>query len=495
MFPTIEKWRLICRTLRFRLAAWNALVVVLTALVTLAGLRQGVRWTLLHEMDQILIEDAGEIRLMLESTGTSSPAPLFGDLERKATGHRHHGWFVQLLDARGATLWSTADAPADLQLPATSGDSFPRTAGNNRIVQTDARASSSAVAAIRVGASLDFLAADMARLDRLVIVAAAAVLIAAPLCGYWLAGRAARTVGAIIDSASRLRPNRLEERLPVRGTGDELDQLAATVNSLLDRIATYLDEKRDLLANAAHELRTPLAAIRSSVEVALSGERSREEYEELLVEVIDQSAALETLVNQLLLLSETEADRLKLDGRPVLFHEVVQRAVDMFQGVAESRGLALRLTRLEETMLVGNRLHLRQVVNNLVDNAVKYTPQGGWIEVELGRVDDRSARLTVQDSGPGIAERDLAHIFERFFRGDRSRTRDGSAPGTGLGLSICRAVVEAHGGQITCVSRPGMGTAMIVELPLASSARLLADAGTGPAPSLAGRTDAAGYED
>src|SRR5690606_3103371 len=120
--------------------------------------------------------------------------------------------------------------------------------------------------------------------------------------------RAARTLGDIIHTASRLRPNHLSERLPIRGTGDELDQLAFTVNGLLDRIAAYLEQKRDFLADAAHELRTPLAAIRSSVEVALNSDRTREEYEDLLVDLIAESSSLETLVNQLLLISESEAE-------------------------------------------------------------------------------------------------------------------------------------------------------------------------------------------
>lgn len=473
------------RTLRFRLAAWNAVVVILTAVVTLIGLRQGVRWAILHEMDVILTEDAAEIALGLEQLPSSEFDQLTQELTRKAVGHRHHGWFVQLLAEDGSIVWQSDDAPGDVTAALKTIRS-PITVGDVRVMQQPVAVRSSPVRTIRVGAALRFLREEMARIDRLVLIAAGAVLVVAPLCGYWLARRAARTLGEIIRTAARLRPSRLDERLPVHGTLDELDELAITFNRLLDRVAAYLAEKQDLLANSAHELRTPLAAIRSSVEVALNSDRTREEYEELLLDVIDQSTALETLVNQLLLISESEADRFKLEGEPVLLHEIVARAMEMFRGVAESRDLMLSLERLDEVVVSGNGVHLRQVVSNLIDNAIKYTPAGGRIDVQLA-AENGVCRFIVRDNGPGIAPDDLPHIFERFYRADRSRTRDDGAHGNGLGLSICQAVVTAHDGDIRCESRPGAGTTMTVTLPLRSSFLNAVPPGAGQAPGLVGR--------
>jgi heavy metal sensor kinase len=323
-----------------------------------------------------------------------------------------------------------------------------------------------------VGASLEFLQADMARIDRLVASAAGAVLLVAPLCGYWLAGRAIRPLAQIIRTTERLRPAKLDERLPLRGTGDELDQLSHTVNRLLDRIGLYLEEKRDFLANAAHELRTPLAAIRSSVEVALSSDRSLEEYGELLNELIDECAALEVLVNQLLLLAETDADRLRVHADRVALNDVVEKSVEMFQGAAEYRGITLIAGPLPEATVEGNRHHLRQVLNNLLDNAIKFTNGGGQICVQLQRnATIQQVVLRVADTGTGISDADLPHVFERFFRGDRSRQREGATRGTGLGLSICQAVVQSHGGQITLESTAGKGTTVTVSLPLVTNKR------------------------
>jgi signal transduction histidine kinase len=456
----------IFRTFRFRLAVWNATVVILTAVVTLIVLRQGVRFAILREMDQILIEDIDEVALGLSELSATQLDLLKTDLVRKAAGHKHHDWFVQLFDENGRLIWGSAAIP-EMELPLGSAKRHPPyTVGEFRLAHRKIETSSQGVAAIRVGASLRFVHEDMARIDRMVITAAGFVLVIAPATGFWLASRAVSPLSKITQTAARLRPSHLQERLPIRGTGDELDQLARTVNGFLDRIAAYLQQKRDFLAHAAHELRTPLAAIRSSVEVALNSDRTRDEYENLLIDIIDEGAALETLVNQLLLISETEAEHLKSEYTAVMLDEVVAQAVNMFQGVAESRDITLESHSVGAVPVRGNRNLLRQLVNNLVDNAIKYTSPGGRATVEL-KCDDRqgAAVLTVADTGIGIASEDVPRVFDRFFRSDRSRGRFTETVGTGLGLSICQAVTIAHGGEITCQSKPGAGTQFVVRLP------------------------------
>lgn len=456
----------VAKTFRFRLAIFSAVVVILTAVVTLLVLREGVRWAILHEMDQILIEDAAEIAIAVLESPPNGFAALQEDLERKAVGHRQHEWFVQLLSDDHHFVWATTHIP-ELESPAlTQPTGAPFTHGGRRLVLRQVPAGPHGITTIQVGASLQFLREDMARIDRTVLLAVGLVLVLAPVIGFWLSSRAVRPVGEITRTADRLRPSHLDERLPVRGTGDELDQLALTVNRLLDRIAEDLQEKRDFLANAAHELRTPLAAIRSSVEVALGSGRSREEYEDLLVEIIDQGTSLEMLVNQLLLISESETEGLKSEFSDVAIDDVVTRAVDMFGGVAESRGVVLELPHCASAVVPGNRNLLRQLVNNLIDNAVKYTPADGRVTVELS-LDEKQEGivLTVSDTGIGISPRDVPRVFERFFRADKSRSRVTDTVGTGLGLSICRAVAAAHGGTIACKSCLKGGTRMTVWLP------------------------------
>ncbi|MFN0198163.1 MAG: sensor histidine kinase [Planctomycetaceae bacterium] len=455
------------KTLRVRLAIWNAVAVILTAMITLVGLQQGVRWALLHEMDALMIEDIQEITLELQNLPPDGFDSYTAELNRKAIVHRHHGWFVDFLDNNSVPLWTSVATP-EMPLPLAPIETLsPYTFGNYRLIVRNIKQESHRVAAIRIGSSLTFLSEDLAIIDRFVLIAAGFVLILAPLTGYYLSGRTVRSIGDIIQTAARLRPNHLEERLPLRNTGDELDQLATTVNGLLDRIATYLDQKRDFLANAAHELRTPLAAIRSSVEVALNSNRTSEEYQELLIDIIDEGASLEMLVNQLLLISETEAENIKNEFHSVPIHDVVRKAVEMFIGVAESRDITLA-SHIERDILVsGIQSHLRQLVNNLVDNAIKYSSPGSKVSVRLTQ-DHRQqhAQLEVEDNGIGISANDLPHIFERFFRAERSHTRSQETVGTGLGLSICQAVVVAHRGSISCRSTPQHGTCFTVHLPL-----------------------------
>ncbi|HEX6987495.1 MAG TPA: PAS domain-containing sensor histidine kinase [Planctomycetaceae bacterium] len=440
---------------------WNAGIVLATALLVLLGLREGVRRALVHELDAILLEDLKEVRLALADAPSPDDPQLFEELNRKAAGHQAHRWFVRFLDAEGRTVWVSLNGPARV-LPFKGLKGKPFGVGRYRLVQDELPRPRGRVTAVRVGASTDLIEADVRRLDRLVAVTVLFAVVAAPLCGYWLAGLSLRPVADIIDTASRLRPNRLDERLPNRGTGDELDKLAATVNRLLDRIADYLRERRDFLANSAHELRSPLAAIRSTVEVALQSGRLPPQDEETFAVVIDQCRSLEHLVNQLLLLAETEAERLTDRAEEVRLDRLVATAVDMFAAAAELKDVTIRTAALEPAVVRGNRSHLRQVVNNLLDNAVKFTPARGNVTADL-RLDGMNAVLTVADTGTGIAAEDLPHVFDRFFRGDRSRQRDGR--GTGLGLSICRAVVTACGGTITAESRPGDGTTIVVTLP------------------------------
>jgi two-component system heavy metal sensor histidine kinase CusS len=332
-----------------------------------------------------------------------------------------------------------------------------------------------------VGCSQLYVSRDMATIDRLVLSVGLVVLLLSPLVGHLLTSRTIRPLAQMIRTTARLHPGEVGERLPIRGTGDELDSLAHTINGLLDRIASYLQQEHDFLANAAHDLRTPLAAIQSSVEVALGVSRTDEEYREILGLVIEQCSSLQTLVNQLLLLAETDTDRLQIDEDPVPLHQVVARVVEMFEGVADDHRIDLRVSELQPVAVPGNRHHLRQVVSNLLDNAIKFTAargsgegcdptdtkRVGYVTVELVRDDTaHCARLVVRDNGIGIASEDAPKIFDRFFRADKARVRNGVAGGTGLGLSICKAIVDAHGGEIAVESQPGEGSTFTVSLPL-----------------------------
>ena len=486
---SFARFRAWTRTLRVRLMLWDAAAVFLTAVAVLIGVREGVRFALQHEIDEVLLEDIDEIKLLMQEPRPDGDDALVFGLDRKARGHTHHVWFVMLLNKEGKPTWSSDKGPTEpamlldiLSVPRET----PTTRSGFRVIRSLLPKPTRERHWVLVGSSLEIANQDLSRIDQLAIVIGVLALLLAPLGGYLLAAQAIQPIAEQTRTAARLRPTQLNERLPIRGSGDELDRLALTFNTLLDRTAEYLQQKHDFLANAAHELRTPLAAIHSSVEVALNSDRSAEEYRELLADVIAETESLELLVKQLLLLAEVDADRLKIHAESVRLDEVIRAACDMFQAAAESHGIRLEVNLSADILVEGNRQHLRQVINNLIDNAIKYTaakraipeaskgsvepPLADVITVSLRRDEaQQRALLVVEDHGIGIGEEHLPHIFDRFYRADHSRTRVSAVTGTGLGLSICHAIITAHRGTITATSDFGQGSRFEVTLPLLAS--------------------------
>jgi heavy metal sensor kinase len=462
-----EQIRSLFRSLRFRLSAWNTAAVLLIVVVTLVGLRESLRYTLHDESDRLLLDDAYEVALAVERFYPDQNE-IDNEMDLKALGHKDRGLFVELFDAHGQLL-STRGALPDLTgvpLPTTQTPTL-YTVGEYRVAQRVTTKPGVPAFTVRVGASTATVEKELATVTRLMVAAGVVILFVAPLSGYLLAGRATRPLGRIISTAARLRPSHLEERLPIRRTYDELDQLSLTINRFLDLLKDYLDRNREFVANAAHELRSPLAALQSSVEVALNTDRTVEEYQEKLGEIADECGQLRVLVNQLLLLAETDAACLPAPKLPLPFDHLVERGVDMFRGAAEERGIELAANVTAGAVVHGNSDRLRQVVNNLIDNSLKFTPAGGRVTVTLRKDPLRKVvELEVADTGVGISEQDLPHVFDRFYRGDKSRQREHFAHGNGLGLSICQSIVVAHGGEVRAQSSPGGGATFVVSLPL-----------------------------
>jgi heavy metal sensor kinase len=459
-------------TLRIRLLAWVTLVVLVMVGVTIVTVREVSHRALLFEFSRLLDEEADGVAQAVQQYYPDHTQQLDEALEAKAEVLSRREWFrewyVTLYDADGGRFWSSRDVPPKLAPPVFDQPQPDQVDVDGfRIAERRVVAQGGAVAFLRCGCSRQPVEEDLRQSDRIMLWSGLVTLLLAPLGGYALAGRATRPIAKIIATTARLQPSRLDERLPLRGTGDELDQLSQTINGMLDRIASYIDRNREFVANAAHELRSPLTAIRSTVEVALNRTRSPEEYATLLTDVMEECSRLAGLVNRLLLLAEGDAGRLGARDQSVRLDRVVREALDMFEGVAEARGVRLHANPLAAVVVPGDEFHLRQVVRNLIDNAIKFTPDGGQVEVAIAvDGDGRRARLTVRDTGIGIPAADLPRIFERFYRADKARTREGRVGGHGLGLSICQSIVTALDGEIRVESTPGQGSTFTVVLPL-----------------------------
>jgi heavy metal sensor kinase len=453
------------RTLRFRLTLWNTAVLAGLLLVCLLAVRQGLHSTLMRMVDEFLDEELAAATREVHRRAPDWEA-VHGLLDRRAAGHPRRGLFVQVFTEDGQYLWGSTHTPPLDRAPRPDGEENAfRTRGGYRYVHGHVTTGRVRKLVVQVGCSLRRADQDLERYTYRLIGIGGLGLLLAPLGGFLLAARATRPVGDIIITAARLQPDRLDERLPVRGTHDELDQLSVTINGLLDRIARYLEQTRGFTANAAHELRSPLTALYSSLEVALNAERSVAEYQEILADLLEEASGLRLLVNRLLLLAEGDAGQLCKDPQPVRLDDVVRRSAEMFQGVAETAGVELEVGRLEPLVVPGDAGHLWQVINNLLDNATKFTPAPGRIRVTLAQETSGTAVLRVADSGSGIAAEDLPRVFERFYRGDKGRGRQGRARGTGLGLNICQTIVAAHRGTISIASTLGRGTEVTVRLP------------------------------
>ncbi len=462
----------IFQTLRFRLTAWVTLVVVLIVGIAMLSVRELVLRTIYTEFDQRLLQDMEGVNTAVQQFFPQEKPLFYQAMTLKAMGHLHVDWFVQLFDDKGKLIWGSPNVDKLKLKPLTLpvAEKNLRDDGSVRLLEAKVDDPGLPPMILRLGSTRLSMDDDIALLNWIMILASALILVLAPVSGYFLAGRATRPLSWIIATTARLEPMKLSERLPIRGTGDELDQLSETINGMLDRIGNYIDSNRDFIANAAHELRSPLAAIRGSVDVALDRPRSFEEYSGLLVDVAEECARLTNLVNRLLLLAEGDAGRLAAGDQRAQLDRVVRDAVNMFEAVAESKGVELKLKNLAPVAVPGEEYHLRQVVRNLLDNAIKFTPAPGSVTVDLvwepGKTE---TKLRISDSGMGISSEDLPRIFERFYRSDKSRSRDQNQNpgGNGLGLAICHAIVTALDGTIDVESKPGHGSVFTVTLPVA----------------------------
>jgi heavy metal sensor kinase len=280
--------------------------------------------------------------------------------------------------------------------------------------------------------------------------------------GYLLARKALKPMEQLHRQTAQITAERLDRRLPVPNPGDELGHLAQTINAMIARLERSFGEVRRFTADASHELRTPLTAIRTEAEVALRKSLTPAEHQGLLGSILEECERLTRLTDQLLDLAREDVNALRQPLEPLDLAALLNRVVDTMRPVAEAKGLALRQECPGSLWVRGDGTRLRQVFYNLLDNAIKYTPEGGTVEVWLGRRDG-SAVAVVRDTGIGIPAEHLPRVFDRFYRVDRARSR--TQGGTGLGLSIVQSIVAAHGGRIEIASTPGEGTTCTVTLP------------------------------
>jgi len=340
----------------------------------------------------------------------------------------------------------------------------PASGAQVRVRTTPLREDGATLAVFSVALSEEPMLATLRQLRLALLVLLPLAAAVAALLGYLLTGRMLRPLARMTSTAAEISSHDLSQRLGLPPRDDEVGQLAVTFDAMLDRLEGSFLRERQFVADASHELRTPLAALQAIVSVTRERRRRAPEYERALDDVGIETDRLRTLVENLLELARGDADRLT-EAEQIDLSALLLNVCASLQVLAEGKGLALECSVAEDLAVKGDGDALVRIFVNVLDNAIKYSDDG-VVEVTGARVDG-AIRVTVADSGRGVPADQLPHIFDRFFRGDASRSTEGS----GLGLAIARQLVSAHGGGMTITSEQGRGTTCSVALPSIESPR------------------------
>jgi len=320
---------------------------------------------------------------------------------------------------------------------------------------------------LQVGSATTFRNTALRELLKIIFWLLPSGVMFALLSGWWMARRVLRPLESLSAAAGDMSISQLHRRLPLTGAGDELDRLAGTFNEMFDRLEKAVTQMKDFTAAISHELRTPLTILRGEAEVTLAKASSANDYRRALESQLEEYAKLARMIDQMLTLARAEAGQIVLARANVELSRLVSELVEQMEAVAESKSIILTAEPAEPVAVIGDAGWLERLILNLLDNAIKFTHEGGRVCVRVLRQADEAV-LEVQDNGMGITTQALPHIFERFYRGDPSRSKE--LDGAGLGLSLAEWIVKEHHGRISVASQQDQGTLIRVFLPSAASA-------------------------
>ena len=474
-------------SIRQRITLWYVLLLAVILAVFIASVYLVLRQTLYRNLDESIQNQAGV--LLDEAIQFEGGLPSIEDLVRADDDWEEAEQFVRVFDASGNLTFDNSAAMGDPDELAETGAGLSRVPsqpeaiaralegrpGVQRFVINDddrvrARTfpierNGQIVGALQVGQSEDDVSDILSTLLFIMSVAYFVTLAVAVFGGVFIAGRALSPVDKITGLARRVSEEHLDQRLNLRLPDDEVGRLARTFDEMIGRLEDAFRRQRRFTADASHELRTPLTIMKGQLDVALQKRRGQEEYRRVLQAVNDEVDRLIRLASSLLTLTRADAGEVPLTLEKIEVAGVVTGATEQLRSTALRKGIELRLDPGDSVAISADEDLLLQLLLNLLDNAIKYTPDRGRVEVGWSDAGGR-VELWVRDNGVGIAEEHLPHNFDRFYRVDKARSR--SEGGAGLGLAISRWIAEAHHGSIRAESVPGKGSTLTVVLPTTS---------------------------
>ncbi len=464
----LKKLDSIRHTLAFRLTLWYAGLFMLTSCVAFLFFYFLITSVIRDRTDQDLLGEARTLSSILHVEGIDAVQRQV-IIEAQAAGEKKI--FFRLLSFNGQEFSSSnmsywrdigVGKAAINQLirekrPVFDTTSLPDRKHNIRVLYTIIGRS----IILQLGQSMENYTRFIEVFRKIFITTMASLFVFAAIMGWFMARRAVAGVETVTQTARQISEGSLEERVPVKKHQDEIDQLAITFNQMLDRIQALVNGIREMSDNIAHDLKSPITRIRGISEVTLTTGASDKDYETMAASTIEECDRLLDMINTMLVISKTEAGVNKLDTQELDIGAVVRDACELFRSPAEDKDLRLVCDAPGNFSICGDNRLIQRMIANLLDNAIKYTPAGGSIEMTVNTGNDDVVAITVKDTGIGISEKDMPRIFERFYRCDPSR----SAAGIGLGLSFARAIARAHGGDIKVASTPDQGSTFSVTFP------------------------------
>jgi len=453
------------RSIRFRLTAWYAGILAVTFAAVGIGVWLAMRSSVYETVDKELRSRLGVMRqylqreaaqrenLVEELVENAALAPAGTRFRIAAENGR---WLYQ---APGTEKWGAAPDPKTLPVRGR----FETVRQNRKPIRVLSAAVPAGV--IQIGIPVDEFLEMLDGFTWTALIASPLLLIGASMGGYWMSRRALAPVEQIAQTAADIEARNLAKRLPLSGSGDELDHLSATLNGMFARLEDAFRRITQFTADASHELRTPAAIIRTTAEVTRRKPRTAAEYETALDRILRESERTTALIEDLMLLARADSKAEEIAWESIPLAELVREACEGADALARAAGIRLSIYEWKECTVRGDPAALRRAVLILLDNAIKYSKPGGSVEVRLeppsgGR---SAALLEVRDNGIGIGPDDLPHIFERFYRASKDRSR--KVEGVGLGLSIAQSIAHEHGGELQIESTPDAGTTARLFLP------------------------------
>lgn len=481
------------RSLRFKLTLWYVFILGILLIAFSGFLYLTLSKSLYRGVDN-------KLRSLAELIASESTSPLskfgFGNIDQTLEASmnlRPVGKFIQVLDESGG-MGRKSDNLKNVQLPisltALKNASMGlvtfetnRSMGKTplRIVTLPVAEKNHTMRIVQVASSLEAVENTMNTLLLILVITVPSALIMASVGGQFLASKALKPVDQITQTARMITSQNLNQRIPPPKVRDEIARLAETFNEMITRLDQSFRQIKQFSSDASHELKTPLTILRGEVEVTLRKERTSSEYQQILRSNLEEVNRMTQIVNDLLLLSKADNGEIQFNLKEMDLSEILREIVAQAHILARAKNLHIHTLLPEERVTVlGDHLRIRELVLNLIENAIKYTEEGGGITIYLSKDGVTSsgkegagsremennglAEIKVTDTGIGIAKEDQERIFDRFFRVDKARSREQG--GSGLGLSICKWIVEAHQGEISVESEIGKGSSFIVRLPL-----------------------------